>query len=344
MAIHKSLFTKSLALGGKDMRNRFFIMGLILAWFCPPLLAQQYDGSVIVRPVDFRIDVRTSRTVYVDRDVLRITVELFNESDQEIKIISDWVDLEDPTDADVGRFFPAQIDDEPVYAVVRPEVRRVIIGVARLIPLNRPVLTTTNDADIETLVRREYKLPLFGSPIIPPHSTRIISTMNILLTALTDIDPQPLDASVEPGSPVDICGRWFIPWPGEYLLDCVVNTLSGTKTTQAQKIIRIGYRKIRPVPVAAPTVEDQRALFAEFMEQIKGQFKEAAVKQNNILAYVRLNSKYLNVILRHLLGLKPELPQDTTSQTQPSANQTTTQNQTNDGAANPNREAMRRSP
>ncbi len=320
------------------MKSRFFKMGLILFLVCSPLMAQ-YSGSVVVRPVDFRIDVRTTRTFYVDRDVLRITVELLNESDQELRIVSDWIDFEDPTDADLGRFFPAQVDDGPVYAVVRPEVRPIIIGVARLIPLNRPVLTATGDADLEAVIRREYKLPLFGSPVIPPHSTRIISTINILLTALTDIDPQPLDASVEPGAPVDISGRWFIPWPGEYLLDCVVDSLNGAKTAQAQKILRIGHRKVRPVPVTGPTLEDQRILLAEFMEQIKGQFRESATKQNNILAYVRLNSKYLNVILRHLLGLKPELSPDTTIQPQPAVKQ----EQARDGTQIQDRDAVRRS-
>jgi hypothetical protein len=299
-----------------DMENRTTKMGLILTVLVSGLvIAQREIIPLPVKPANFRLEVQTSRPDYFDRDVLRITVELLNNGEQQLLIVPDLPDVVDPVDLDAGKIIPGRMDDAAVNAIILPEEKPLVIGIVRLIPLQRPWMNSQTSTDGVPVVQREYKLPLFGSAVVPPHSTRVISTMRILLTAPIDADPQPAANTTTLAEDVDVAGRWIIPWPGEYLLDCTIDKIAGVPAIQAQTIVRIAHKKPKPQPVAVIGLEDQKTILDEhktILNQIREQLQKADGKQNSLLAYARLHGKYLHTILQILLGTKPNTPVDTT--------------------------------
>jgi hypothetical protein len=112
----------------------------------------------------------------------------------------------------------------------------------------------------------KYRLPLFGSPRVPAHSTRIISVANILIRcplieAEVELEPTAVEAvpdDVSNAEPIDIIpavGRYVAVRPGYYLLNCYIEKICGTKLAQAQKIVRIRPRIAKPVPEPEPVLE-----------------------------------------------------------------------------------------
>jgi hypothetical protein len=73
---------------------------------------------------------------------------------------------------------------------------------------------------------RQYPLSLYGSNVIPAHSTGIISVLEIALDESSDPDGEDAD----PRLPLE---------PGYYLLDCHINGIYETQTVRAQQIIEI---------------------------------------------------------------------------------------------------------
>jgi hypothetical protein len=297
-----------------DMDNRTIKMGMLLTILVSGLvIAQREIIPIPVKPANFRLEVRTGRPDYFDRDVLRITVELLNNGEQQLMLVPDLPDVVEPVDLDAGQIIPGRMDDTAVNAIILPEEKPLVIGTARLIPLQRPWMKTQISTDAVPVAQREYKLPLFGSAVVPPHSTRVISTIRILLTAPVDVEPQPSGDTTTPVENVDVEGRWIIPWPGEYLLDCAIDKIAGVPAAQAQTIVRVTQRKPLPQPAPVIGLDDQRKILDEhktLLNQIREQLRMADGKQNSLLAYARLQGKYLNVILRILLGAKPDQPVD----------------------------------
>jgi hypothetical protein len=120
--------------------------------------------------------------------------------------------------------------------------------------------------ETEKTTPKKFRLPLFGSPWVSGHSTRIISVANILIKCpLIEPEPEPApveavaaDADVADGEPVDVIpavGRYVALKPGYYLLNCYIERICGTKLAQAQKIIRIRPRIPKPVPELGPVLE-----------------------------------------------------------------------------------------
>jgi hypothetical protein len=292
------------------MENRTIKMGLILMILVSGLvLAQREVIPIPVKPANFRLEVQTSRPDYFDRDVLRITVELLNNGEQQLLIVPDLPDVVEPVDLDAGKIIPGRMDDTAVNAIILPEEKPLMIGTARLIPLRRPWMKAQTGTDAVLAVQREYKLSLFGSAVVPPHSTRVISTIRILLTAPIDADPQPATDTTTPAEDVDVAGRWIIPWPGEYLLDCTIDKIAGVPTAQAQTLVRIAHQKPKPQPVSVIGLEDQKTILDEhktLLNQIRELLQKADGKQNSLLAYARLHGKYMYTMLKILLGNKTD--------------------------------------
>jgi len=308
-----------------DMENRTIKVGVILTLLVSGLvIAQREVIPIPVKPTNFRLEVQASRLDYFDRDVLRITVELLNNGEQQLMLVPDLPDVVEPVDLDAGKIIPGRMDDAAVNAIILPEEKPLVIGTARLIPLQRPWMKAQTSTDGVPVVQREYKLPLFGSAVVPPHSTRVISTMRILLTAPIDADPQPAADTTTPAEDVDIAGRWIIPWPGEYLLDCTIDKIAGVPAIQAQTIVRIAHQKPKPQPVAVIGLEDQKTILDEhktILNQIHEQLQKADGKQNSLLAYARLHGKYMYTMLKILLGNKTDQTVDTS---QPQSSVTST--------------------
>lgn len=295
------------------MENRMIKVGfLVIILITGVIIAQRESIPILVKPTNFRLEVQASRTDYFDRDVIRITVTALNDGDQPLQIVPDLPDVTEPVDLDAGKIIRGEMDGAVVNAIILPEEKPLVIGVVRLIPLRRPWMKTQTPDDTMPVVQREYKLPLFGSAVVPPHSTRIISTIRVLLTAPVDIEPQPTTDTAGTAEDVDVAGRWIIPWAGEYLLDCTIDKIAGVPAAQAQTIVRVAFHKSVP-QVSVIGMEDQKKVLDEhknILNQIREQLQKADGKQNSLLAYARLHSKYLHTMLRILLGGKTDQPAD----------------------------------
>ncbi len=111
---------------------------------------------------------------------------------------------------------------------------------------------------------------------------------------------------------VSLIGFAIIPWAGEYLLDCTIDKIAGVPAAQAQTIVRVAFHKSVP-QVSVIGMEDQKKVLDEhknILNQIREQLQKADGKQNSLLAYARLHSKYLHTMLRILLGGKTDQPAD----------------------------------
>ncbi len=296
------------------MENRKIRIGSLMAILISGLAFAQRDSIPIpVKPTNYRLEVQSSRLEYFDRDIIRITVIVLNNGDQPLQFVPDLPDVFEPVDLDAGKIIRGQMDGGTVNAIVLPEEKPLVIGSVRLIPLQRPWMKTPTSDDTISVVQREYKLPLFGSAVVPPHSTRIVSTIRVLLTAPVEVDPQTTTDTAETAEDVDVAGRWIIPWPGEYLLDCKVDKIAGVPASQAQTIVRIAHHRPLPRPVPVIGMEIQNKILDEhknLLDQIREQLQKADGKQNTLLAYARLHGKYLHTMLRILLGGKPDQPLD----------------------------------
>ena len=135
--------------------------------------------------------------------------------------------------------------------------RPIIIGYATLTRLGPSPVQYSEKVLTPEPEPKKFRLPLFGSAVVPAHSTRIISTANILIACpLLNAEP----AEIEPAEVIEAetiafipaIGRYVALRPGYYLLDCHIERICGTRKAQAQKIIRIRRRLLKPVPVPVP--------------------------------------------------------------------------------------------
>lgn len=233
------------------------------------VMALQSSSADMVKPVpmarcnarDFRIEVDTNRNVYHGRSVLRLAVKLLNDSPAPayvglcpIKAV--------PTDLPEGEIediFAGNLDGKEVDVAIMPR-RPKVIGYAtltRLGPSPVPYHVPYTDQAPEVMPTPiKYRLSLFGSPVVPSHSTRIISTANILIgLPILEAEAEPIPDSSELIEPVDpgqieiipCIARHIVVRPGYYLLDCHITNICRNRTAQAQKIIQIRRRILRPV-------------------------------------------------------------------------------------------------
>ena len=256
----------------KRLSQRLALVGLLAALFaCIALAAEPgADGTSIVPPImsnDFRIEVETNGHIYHNRDVLRLAVKLLNNSPQTVFVGICPVEAaaDEPAEADqIEQGFLDGIDVDVAIVPPTPPV----IGYATLTRLGpSPVPEPTLAADEKPPVQLEpkkFRLPLFGSPSVPGHSTRIISVANILIAGpllepALKPEPKPTAAAAdEADTPIDIIpavGKHVPLKPGYYLLECNLEKICGTGLAQAQKIIHIKPRILKPLPKPIPVPE-----------------------------------------------------------------------------------------
>ncbi len=205
---------------------------------------------------DFHINVESNKDVYRNRDVLKLAVKLINNSPQPVFIGLCPIEAvpAEVNEGEIEDVFEGVLDDLDVDVAIIP-YRPRIIGYAtltRLGPSPVPYLVPyAEEAPIVKPVPKKIRLPLFGSPRVPSHSTRIISTANILLACpLVEAEAVPLEtepAEVEEIEIIPAIARYIALKPGYYLLDCHIEKICGTRKAQAQKIIQIRRRILKPV-------------------------------------------------------------------------------------------------
>lgn len=263
----------------ENSARKLFVLGLlavVLAWNAvaaePARPESNYPNAsepnapASVKPLvsrDFRIDVETNRSVYLNRDILSLTVKLLNDSVRPVFIGVCPIEpvVEPAEQAEIEEIAQGFLDDKDVDVAVMPCIPR-FIGYATLTRLGpSPVPWPTLAAETEpaaALKPKKFRLPLFGSPRVPGHSTRIISTANILIWGpLLDVEAEPLPVEGKANEPLEIeliaaFGRCAPVRPGYYLLDCRIEKICGTQVAQAQKVIRIRPRIITLAPQPKP--------------------------------------------------------------------------------------------
>jgi hypothetical protein len=226
-----------------------------------------YVGDCSIYPPivsdDFVIDVITNKDVFGDRDILRLAVNLRNNSDDPV-----WIGVcpitiadEDPElqEGEIVEVDQGCIDDVDVDVVVIPKRPR-IIGYGTLTrigpsPVPMPSLEALTDVVQCVCKPLKFRLPLFDGPYVAGHSSEIISTANVLIRGpylkITDADIDKAPATNATADEIDlvpVIARYIPCRPGYYLLDCRVTRICGVREASAQKIIKIK-RKYWPVAV-----------------------------------------------------------------------------------------------
>lgn len=271
--------------------------------------AMAQDSTVFAPPNDFRVNVETNRDVYHNRDVLRLTVELLNDGPSQIRIMQ----LEEPVPLDPvrGEISDGVLDDDAVDVVVRPYYP-TIIGYARLIPLDYDIRTMTADGFAPEI---PFRLPLFGSPVVQGHSTRIISTANILIgcaviEAPVDTRTDAEKVAVEGArAEVDSVGKYWAVGPGRYLLEVNIDKIGGVKVAQAQKIVLI---KPRRANGTIKILRDNNAT----IKRVEKRTQQIAETGANTYRYTIYNNKYIRAIYRFLTGANTSTDANTTTRTE----------------------------
>ena len=268
----------------KSIRKLVVIGLLVMVFVCNALAAEPVsmkpDAVVSVRPPmaknfrttakDFHINVETNKDVYHNKDVLRLAVQLLNNSPKSVYIGVCPIKPvpAEAEKAEVVDVFEGILDEVDVDVAIMPR-RPIIIGYATLTRLGpSPVPYPVPYAEEFPIVKPKpikFRLPLFGSARVPAHSTRIISTANVLIAhplVAEAVEVEPIE--VESAEVVDAeeeieaipaIARYITVKPGYYLLDCHIEKICGTKKAQAQKIIQIRRRILKPIPVPKPAPE-----------------------------------------------------------------------------------------
>jgi hypothetical protein len=205
---------------------------------------------------DFHIAVQTNGNVYHNRDVLRLMVKLYNNDVRPVFIGVCPVEPDEPNESEIEEVAVGSLDGADVEVAVMPRPP-IVIGYATLTrlgpsPMPIPVLEAEEAPEV-TLRPKKFRLPLFGDPTVPGHSTRIISVANILVAGpllevvpeSTEGDEQVRDAESESVDIIPAVGRYVPLRPGYYLLNCYIGRICGTRTAQTQKIIHIKPRTSR---------------------------------------------------------------------------------------------------
>jgi len=285
------------------------LVAAALAVFAAGALAQDVP---VPAADDFRVAVRTNRDAYRFHDVLRLTVELLNDSPNVLHISRPEVITPLPENPDAGQVFRGRVDDDDVDVVIDPVCCPIIIGTATLRPL-RPVPTLAGG--FAPVPDWSIRLPLVGETVIQAHSTRVLSVAAIFIGHPPVVEPDPVEPqpAVEAGTTsdsaealpdgvrerIEAMGRFVPIVPGEYILECNIDKIWGVKRAQAQKIIRIMPR--RPIPVPVPAT-DWAKEHKEALERLREQHREFFELQQKILRYVQLNNRYLRAIAEFLMG------------------------------------------
>jgi hypothetical protein len=236
---------------------------VILTFLALGTRAATTDSDGIVPPVvsdDFRIEVDTNRNAYHTGEVLHLAVKLFNNSPNSVSLGICPVEAEPAVTVSAEDVELAVLDDTAVKVTVVPP-KPIVIGYATLTrlgpsPVAEPALEADQTADVEP---REFRLPLFDGPTVPGHSTRIISVANILIKGplvktVTESD-QVTNETAKSLDVIPVIAKYIPVKPGYYLLDCHIEKICGAQPAQAQKIIRIAPRIIKPLPKPVPIPE-----------------------------------------------------------------------------------------
>ena len=218
-------------------------------------MAEQNDKTTVqpthkITSDDFRLAVGTNHRVYHDKDVMILTVHILNNDSKPVFLLGRPNPGDDPNET--GTIYEGTIDGKDVDVKINDR-RKVVIGHASLKRLG-PSPTPPSDSNTPDPNNspKKLRLPLFGSRLVQPHSTRIISTANILIHNNRP-NPDPNDSLENPeplsDEPLEIIpgvGRHVALKPGYYLVDCVVDKIWSERPAKAQKIIEI--RRARPLP------------------------------------------------------------------------------------------------
>ena len=219
----------------RNIRN--LVTGVLLALIltCPALAETQSPTT----SGGFRIDVDTNKDVYYDKDVFILTVKLLNNSPFSL-LITDEKRLPDGLYEELvdSPLLEGFLDGSDVDVAFMAPQSQVEIGYATLTPLGG-----ISDPDIDypqTSDQNRISLPLFRNSEIPPNSTTIISTANVLIAS-----PHKTQTRSESGGGdhlhiIPVVAQYVFPTPGNYLLNCMIKINGTTKVAKAQKIIRIG--------------------------------------------------------------------------------------------------------
>lgn len=212
---------------------------------------------------DFRVNLMTNRTVYHNGDVLHLTVQLLNHDDRPVLIAPRRTSGEATNDiADIAA---GNMDGMDVDVAIVPDRQRIIghIIFTRLGP--SPVAPGVVEETVPQPQPQPFRLPLFGPPFVPGHSTQIISLANLLIDCPPPPDPDAPEPEFsgeepgEPGPPVDLIpaiGRCADLTAGYYLMTCRITEISGTRFATAQKTVRIMPRPPMPAEPPAPPTPD----------------------------------------------------------------------------------------
>ena len=289
----------------KSPIRKSIVFILLLMVFSCSAIAQEVEQTAASD--DFRIAVHTNKNVYHNRQILRLTVQLLNNSPEPAHIIHPEQPVLDPQNGEneIEEIFEGTMDGADVDVIIAPR-RHIVIGYAELIPLGlRPAIEPNAVEPDESLpLKKRFRLPLFGNHTIPGHSTRIISIANILLAHPPILDPNAVEpVELDPNQildsqPVELiqaAGRYIAPRPGYYLLNCYINRIAGARIAQAQKIIRIKHRRI--TPVVRQLKENNRIL-----KRIDRRTEKGAETGKKTLSQTRLNGRALRYILMYLFG------------------------------------------
>lgn len=274
------------------------------------VVAQDPDFAPVLG--DFRVDVETNRNVYHNADVLRLTVKLLNDSPGPVHLMQ--VEYPIPLDTGGDEVVAASLDDDAVDIVIWP-YWPTAIGYARLTPLgfNSRIMMAGGDAAMPEIAMPEiaYRLPLFGSPVVPAHSTRIISTANIFISCPVPVPvdpvpvPEPVDVegstATDERPQIDGVGKYYAIRPGRYLLEVNIDKIVGVSLAQAQKIIII---RPRTVNRTIRLLRDNNAGIRRIDRRTEAM---AEVARKNLMNAIYSN-RYIRAIYRLLTGDTPTEP------------------------------------
>jgi hypothetical protein len=205
-----------------------------------PILSQTRGGTL--RPGEgpladadesagnFRLEVSTDKQAYGNTEVLKLVLKLLNDSPIPLFV--------GPSVEAVSLAYQAAASppDElyPGAAIGLATLTRLAI-----VPIGRRN-DAGNAADARTTRLEwhssvQWSLPLFGSPDVPGHSTRVLSATEIDLGRARLVEEDDSSTSKDPMmepllGPLE---------PGFYLLDCRVDGITGTAMVHAQHVVEI---------------------------------------------------------------------------------------------------------
>lgn len=296
------------------MYRRMCLISLCLFVLAGTVFAELQELPAEPRPNNYRVGLQANQKEVHNRDFLGLTVRVYNDGAAAVKL--NPIDAPPPQEPDNG----AVLFDEPEDPVHRPK----LVGFVRVIPLGHPkpkpddVPEDVDAAQPPEVEPVRFPLPLFGRPVVMPHSTEILSRLKMLVVLPEKEGPQkpkedvpaPAEIPLELGQPMPQQPpeskpdreegdkkilKFIAPRPGEYLVEADITTIEGVQVARAQQVIRIG--RHRPDP-------EKRILMDVYRKATETNkvVKEALKLDTKTSRMVDLNNRYLNAILRFLVG------------------------------------------